>query len=79
MNHLKKAPIYVRVSTVEQETDLQQHELQEYCERRDWSCVVYRGKGQSGTKNDRPALIAMLNVDPRSESLRRREDARGYD
>jgi DNA invertase Pin-like site-specific DNA recombinase len=42
MNHLKKAAIYVRVSTIEQETDLQEHELQEYCERRGWSCVVYR-------------------------------------
>lgn len=64
---VKRAAIYVRVSTAEQETDLQEHELQEYCERRGWSCVVYRDKGQSGAKNDRPALIAMMN------DLRRRK------
>ncbi len=67
MDNLKRAAIYVRVSTAEQETDLQEHELQEYCERRGWSCVVYRDKGQSGAKNDRPALTAMMN------DLRRRK------
>ena len=67
MDSLKRAAIYVRVSTVEQETDLQEHELREYCERRGWSCVVYRDKGQSGAKNDRPALTAMMN------DLRRRK------
>src|ERR1700681_3244610 len=67
MDNLKRAAIYVRVSTAEQETDLQEHELQEYCERRAWSCVVYRDKGQSGAKNDRPALTSMMN------DLRRRK------
>ncbi len=33
----------------------------EYSERRGWSCVLYRDKGQSGAKNDRPALNAMLD------------------
>jgi DNA invertase Pin-like site-specific DNA recombinase len=67
MSGAKRAAIYVRVSTVEQETDLQEHELQEYCERRGWSFVVYRDRGQSGAKNDRPALTAMMN------DLRRRK------
>jgi len=67
MDNLKRAAIYVRVSTAEQETELQEHELQEYCERRGWSCVVYRDKGQSGAKNDRPALTIMMN------DLRRRK------
>jgi DNA invertase Pin-like site-specific DNA recombinase len=67
MSGTKRAAIYVRVSTVEQDTNLQEHELQEYCERRGWSCVVYRDKGQSGAKNDRPALTAMMN------ELRRRK------
>src|SRR5450755_643223 len=67
MDNQKRAAIYVRVSTAEQETDLQEHELKEYCERRGWSCVVYRDKGQSGAKNDRPALTAMMN------DLRRRK------
>jgi DNA invertase Pin-like site-specific DNA recombinase len=67
MDNLTRAAIYVRVSTAEQETDLQEHELKEYCERRGWSSAVYRDKGQSGAKNDRPALTAMMN------DLRRRK------
>jgi DNA invertase Pin-like site-specific DNA recombinase len=67
MDNLRRAAIYVRVSTVEQETNLQEHELMEYCERRGWGCVVYRDKGQSGAKNDRPALTTMMN------DLRRRK------
>jgi DNA invertase Pin-like site-specific DNA recombinase len=67
MSGAKRAAIYVRVSTVEQETELQEHELREYCERRGWSYVVYRDRGQSGAKNDRPALTTMMN------DLRRRK------
>jgi DNA invertase Pin-like site-specific DNA recombinase len=67
MDNQKRAAIYVRVSTTGQETDLQEHELREYCERRGWSYVVYRDRGQSGVKNDRPALTAMMN------DLRRRK------
>jgi len=60
MNEKKRAAIYVRVSTAEQETDMQEAELREYCERRGWSFVVYRDKGQSGAKQDRPALNSLL-------------------
>lgn len=67
MDNLKKAAIYIRVSTAEQETDLQEHELKEYCERRGWNYVVYRDRGQSGAKNDRPGLTVMMN------DLRRRK------
>src|ERR1700730_3754762 len=56
----KRAAIYVRVSTNEQETDMQETELKEYCENRSWSCTVYRDRGHSGAKNDRPALNALL-------------------
>lgn len=63
----KRAAIYVRVSTNEQDTDLQETELREYVESRGWICVPYRDKGQSGTKNDRPALSQLLN------DLRRRK------
>jgi DNA invertase Pin-like site-specific DNA recombinase len=63
----KRAAIYVRVSTAEQDTGLQETELREYVESRGWSCVVYRDQGQSGAKNDRPALTALLN------DLRRRK------
>jgi predicted site-specific integrase-resolvase len=39
MDNQKRAAIYVRVSTFEQETDLQEHELEEYCERRGFAPV----------------------------------------
>jgi len=60
MNEVKRATIYVRVSTAEQETALQEAELKEYCERRGWTFVLYRDKGQSGAKQDRPALNMLL-------------------
>ena len=56
----KRAAIYVRVSTMEQTTDPQEAELKEYVERRGWTLTVYRDHGQSGAKNDRPALNALL-------------------
>ncbi len=67
MNNLKRAAIYVRVSTADQETALQEYELRQFCENRGWTHVAYRDKGQSGAKNDRPALTAMMN------DLRRRK------
>ena len=57
----KRAAIYVRVSTNEQDTGLQETELQQYVESRGWEYVMYRDKAQSGAKNDRPALNTMLN------------------
>jgi site-specific DNA recombinase len=60
MTETKRAAIYVRCSTAEQETDLQETELREYAAKRGWECVLYRDKGQSGAKNDRPALNQML-------------------
>jgi len=56
----KNAAIYVRVSTNEQDTEMQETELLEYCEKRGWSHVVYRDTA-SGAKSDRQALTAMLN------------------
>jgi DNA invertase Pin-like site-specific DNA recombinase len=61
VNNKKRAAIYVRVSTVEQETDLQEAELREYCSRRGWEAILYRDKGQSGAKQDRPALNSLLS------------------
>lgn len=57
---MKKAAIYVRVSTAEQNTDSQESELREYCEKRGWSCAMYQDHGQSGAKQDRPALNALM-------------------
>jgi Resolvase, N terminal domain len=57
----KRAAIYVRVSTTDQDTGLQETELRQYVESRGWECVIYQDKAQSGAKNDRPALNAMLS------------------
>jgi DNA invertase Pin-like site-specific DNA recombinase len=65
----KRAAIYVRVSTSEQDTGLQETELLQYVESRGWEYVLYRDKAQSGAKNDRPALNQML-----SDSRRRKFD-----
>jgi DNA invertase Pin-like site-specific DNA recombinase len=56
-----RAAVYVRVSTTEQETGLQETELKEYCERRGWTPILYRDHGQSGAKQDRPALSSLLS------------------
>jgi DNA invertase Pin-like site-specific DNA recombinase len=60
MNEKKRAAIYVRVSTQDQATDAQEAELREYCDRRGWTCVLYRDHGQSGAKQDRPALNELM-------------------
>ena len=39
---------------------MQETELKEYCENRGWSHAVYRDRGQSGVKHDRPALTELL-------------------
>ncbi len=67
MSDKKRAAIYARCSTAEQETVMQESELKEYCERRSWESILYRDKGQSGAKQDRPALNSLLN------DLRRRK------
>ena len=57
---MKNAAVYVRVSTSDQHTELQESELREYCERRGWKYVLYRDHGQSGAKDNRPALTDMM-------------------
>ena len=56
----KMAAVYVRVSTTDQHTELQETELQQYCEHRGWQCRVYRDAGQSGAKDNRPALLELM-------------------
>ena len=52
-----KVAIYARVSTTDQNCDLQLAELHSYCERRAWPVVHdYMDKGISGAKASRPAL-----------------------
>jgi DNA invertase Pin-like site-specific DNA recombinase len=63
----KRAAIYVRVSTDDQTTRMQEEELQQYVEHRGWACVTYRDQGQSGAKDNRPALSELM------KDLRRRK------
>ena len=56
----KRAGIYVRVSTGEQDTAMQEAELKESAQRRGWEVKVYRDHGQSGAKERRPGLDALL-------------------
>jgi DNA invertase Pin-like site-specific DNA recombinase len=65
----KRAAVYVRVSTGDQDTEMQESELKEYCARRGWEAILYRDRGQSGAKQDRPALNSLL-----SDLRRRRVD-----
>src|SRR5271157_5774314 len=57
----KLACIYVRVSTGDQDTGMQETELLEYCQRRGWESILYRDRGRSGVKQDRPALSSLLS------------------
>ena len=57
---MKKAAIYIRVSTTEQEIRLQENELREFAERRGWEYQIFTDRGQSGAKDSRPALNQLL-------------------
>lgn len=56
-----RAAIYARVSTTDQNCDLQLRELREYVARRGWeSTGEYVDAGVSGTKASRPALDRLM-------------------
>lgn len=58
---VKRVGVYVRVSTASgQDTAMQEAELSEYAARRGWEAKIYRDKGQSGAKERRPGLDALL-------------------
>jgi len=57
---MKKAAIYIRVSTTDQEIGLQETELREFADRRGWEYQVFTDRGQSGAKDSRPALNQLL-------------------
>jgi DNA invertase Pin-like site-specific DNA recombinase len=57
----KRAALYTRVSTNEQNTQPQERALREYVQRRGWKVQkIYRDHGQSGASAKRPALNEML-------------------
>ena len=57
----RRIGIYLRVSTVEQDTTMQEVEMREYAEHRSWDITIYRDHGQSGATDDRPGLKALLS------------------
>src|SRR6201987_6056406 len=57
----KRAALYTRVSTDEQNTEAQERALREYVQRRGWKVQkIYRDRGQSGVSVKRPALDELL-------------------
>lgn len=56
-----KVGIYVRVSTEEQGTELQERELIANAEKRGWVPIVYKDQGISGAKFNRPKLNLLLS------------------
>ncbi len=60
MNTSKRVAIYARVSTDQQEVDLQLHDLREYVRSRGWEATEFLDKGVSGRKDSRPGLNSMM-------------------
>jgi len=59
----KRAALYVRVSSGEQNTGAQERALREYVQRRGWKLQqIYRDQGVSGASSNRPALNEMLQA-----------------
>jgi DNA invertase Pin-like site-specific DNA recombinase len=56
----KRAAVYVRVSLDSQDTAMQETELKHSAERRGWETKVYRDHAQSGAKEKRPGLDALM-------------------
>ena len=53
--------IYMRVSTDDQNINLQKDELIKYAEGRKWSPILYEDHGISGAKTSRPALDKLID------------------
>ena len=58
--HPIQVGIYVRVSTEDQDTELQERELVAEAERRGWVNFVYKDQGISGAKFNSPMLNTLL-------------------
>ena len=52
--------VYLRVSTAEQETDSQEHQVLEYCKVRGWQPPLILRDAASGASSSRPGLEQML-------------------
>lgn len=60
MKTIENAAIYARVSTTDQNCDLQLKDLREYCERRGWHTIEYVDNGVSGAKACREQLDRLM-------------------
>ena len=59
----KRAALYMRVSSGEQNTGAQERGLREYVQRRGWKLQqIYWDQGVSGASSNRPALNELLKV-----------------
>jgi len=56
---MKRAAIYVRVSTTDQQVGLQESELRQFAEQRKWEYQIFTDRG-SGAKVNRPALDDLM-------------------
>jgi DNA invertase Pin-like site-specific DNA recombinase len=61
MDKKKRFILYIRTSTVEQNSDLQRRELVEYAEKRGWQYEILEDKA-SGTTVSRPMLQRLLSL-----------------
>ena len=55
-----RAALYARVSTTDQTTENQLHDLRRYCGARGWTAFEYVDTGVSGAKDRRPALDRLI-------------------
>ena len=63
-----KTALYARVSTTDQDCEVQLRELREYVARRGWdSAAEYVDAGVSGAKSSRPALDGLMTAAARRE------------
>jgi DNA invertase Pin-like site-specific DNA recombinase len=56
----KRCAVYIRVSTGDQNADLQRNELTEYCQFRKWDIVETYSDTMSGARDKRPALDRLM-------------------
>jgi DNA invertase Pin-like site-specific DNA recombinase len=57
---MKRAALYGRVSTEEQDEGMQIREMRERCQSRQWDAMEFIDHGISGGKENRPALDEMM-------------------
>jgi DNA invertase Pin-like site-specific DNA recombinase len=60
MKAIKNAAIYARVSTTDQDCEMQLRDLRSYCESRGWTAVEFVDTGISGAKTSREQLDRLM-------------------